>query len=515
VVLLSPASFFPQTGKYVYLVRGRLAEPAWTTGKHAEKKGAEMKPAQDGGFVVGRRPGTWRISLLLAALGAAFFLLGPGTAQSQQGQETAAAGAALEKELALSRAFREQSLSRLGPADLAALKKGKIVAVLEDIPGSPVKIGKGIGVLDVPAAVVMQVVTDLNNYKDFMPFTKESEVDLKRSGGDVIYFSSKLSVPLVSERFYTLKMTQEENVEGDRGSFYLSWSLDPEKKSNLFLNSGSWKLVPYGPDGGRTLALYTVITDPGGNIPNFIKDKSTRIGIPSVFEAITGRARQGLASGLYRLPLPEDKLDQLLRERVEASRSLDAAAFAALPAADRKRVLDGDILISMDDVPGSWVKMARAMMLVDLPSNRLWEVITAYGQYQEYIPYVAESRPDQGRGRRNPTYLTYRLHFVVFPFIKDRYLTVKLTEERDPEGARGEGFLQWELDPTRPANVNKNRGSWKLVPYGDQGEKTLVFYTILADPGGLSPWFWKNLSAKAAVNKVLKAIVDRAGKPGA
>jgi len=258
-----------------------------------------------------------------------------------------------------------------------------------------------------------------------------------------------------------------------------------------------------------------VITDPGGDIPNFIKDKSTKIGIPSVFEAITDRAREGLAAKLYRLPLPEDKVDLLLRARVEETRKLDAAALQALSPEDREQVLKGEILITMNDVEGTWVKMARAVMLVDLPSGRLWEVITAYGQYQDYIPYVEESRVDQGRSRGNVASLSYRLHFLVFPFIKDRYLTVNLTEEQDLGGAKGVDFLQWELDPARPANVNKNCGSWKLVPYGEKGEKTLVFYTLLADPGGLSPWFWKNLSAKSAVNKVLNAIVERARKPGA
>ena len=438
----------------------------------------------------------------------------PARVRCQDEKVPTEATVVLERELQQSRGLSEQTLSNLSKNDLQALKEGKIVAVLEDIPGSPVKIGKGMGIILYPPAVVMQVITDLNNYKEFMPFTKDSEVDLKRSGGDVIYFSSRLDVPLISDRFYTLKMIQEENVGGERGSFFFSWSLDREKESNLFLNSGSWKLVPYGPDAQKTLAFYTAITDPGGNIPDFIKDKSTKIGIPSVFEAITKRAKEGLATGLYRRPLPEDKLDLLMEEKVEQSRRLDVSTLQGLSSEDKEQLMNGEILISMNDVEGTWVKMASATVLVDVPSSRLWKVITAYGKYKEYVPFVAESRVDPGRSKGNVTYLTYRLHFLVWPFIKDRYLTVKITQDDKLGGGTGVGFVQWGLDPTEPTNVNRNCGSWKILPYGEKGEKTLVFYTILADPGGLSPWFWKNLSAKSAVKKVLKAIEQRAREQG-
>jgi len=61
----------------------------------------------------------------------------------------------------------------------------------------------------------------------------------------------------------------------------------------------------------------------------------------------------------------------------------------------------------------------------------------------------------------------------------------------------------------KPSNINRTCGSWKLLPYGDDGTRTLVFYTVLADPGGLSPWFWRNISAKKAVQNVFDALKER------
>ncbi len=449
-------------------------------------------------------------AFLVAALLASMVLSVPVPVPSQETEGTEAAKAALSKELAASRSLQENSLNAFKKGDQKKVRAGKVVAILEDIQGSPVKIGKGIGVIPYPPLVVMQVIADLNSYKDFMPFTKESKVDLKRSGGDVIYFYSRLDVPFIDDRYYTLKMTEEENVDGHRGTFFFFWSLDPEQKSNLFLNSGSWKLVPYGADGGKTLAYYTVVTDPGGNIPNFIKNKSTKVGVPSVFEAITERAEEGLSSGLYKRPVPEDKVDLLLRQRVKETRDLDVTHLEKLPQEDREQVLHGEFLLSMSDVEGTWVKMVHTVALFDVPSSRLWKAITAFNEYKDFIPYVAESRVEPERSSGGTTYFFSRLHFLVFPLIKDRYYTVAIAQEENLDGKEGVFFLQWWLDPTQKANVNKNCGSWKLVPYGEQNEKTLVFYTILADPGGLTPWFWKNLSARTAMKKVLRAIEQRA-----
>jgi len=197
-----------------------------------------------------------------AAVCAVFLALShPVAARGQGAAET------LEARIAESRTYGEATLAALGEADRTKIAAGRPVALLEDIPESPVKIGKGIGVIPYPPEVVWQVLNDYSNYKEFMPFTKESTVDLVRSGGDTVYFSSELSVPLLNDRYYSLKITSEENVEGQRRTYFISWTLDPERSSNLYLNSGSWKLVPYGPEGNRTLAFYTVITDPGGNIP--------------------------------------------------------------------------------------------------------------------------------------------------------------------------------------------------------------------------------------------------------
>ncbi len=417
--------------------------------------------------------------------------------------------AALDKALSKSRDYGVKTLKTLSASDRRKVESGKIVAILQEIPGSPVKIGKGIGIVPYPPVVVVQVLNDFEHYKDCMPYTKESTVDKARSGGDVVYFYSEIKAPFVSKRYFGLKIVTEENVDGQPGTFYNSWTLDPEKKSNLYLSSGSWKLVPYGPNGQKTLTFYTVITDPGGSIPDFLKNKSTEVAIPGVYEAITKRAAKGLKSGAYELPPPESKVEKAIRGMIAKTRKLDGSYVDSLPEDEKKELLEGDALISMEDVKGTWLNMGQAVAIFNAPPDRVYRTVTDYGTYKDYIPYVAESEVDAKRSKGKVVYLHQRLDFGLI-LLKDRFYTIKLTQDETLDGKKGTYFVQWVLDPTREHNVVKNVGSWKLVPYGDDGSKTLVFYTLMGDPGGFSPWFWKNLSVKKAVNKVLRAIEKRA-----
>ena len=434
-------------------------------------------------------------------------LLAPGACAGDDPDRTTVA--ALDRALEESRGYDVPTLDTLGPSERSRVDGGRTVAILEEIPGSPVKIGRGIGIIPYPPVVVVQVLNDFEHYKQVMPYTRESIVDKERSGGDVIYFYSEIKAPLVAVRYFGLKIVTEEKVDGVPGTFFNSWTLDPEKESNLYLSSGSWKLVPYGPDGGRTLAFYTVITDPGGSIPDFVKNRSTEVAIPGVYEAIAKRAAEGLASGIYELPPPEDQVERAVRQLIAETRGWDASYVDSLPAGDGKRLLEGDFLVSMEDVQGTWLKMARGVSVFRAPPDRVYRTIADYNTYARYIPYVAESTVDAARSTQTEVYLYQRLDFGII-LVKDRYYTIRLTHHADLHADEDAYFIEWVLDPSREHNVIKNAGSWKLVPLGPDGTRTLVFYTVMADPGGFSPWFWKNLSARKALVHVLQAIQMRA-----
>jgi len=440
-----------------------------------------------------------------------FFLL-PVILFPDQTLKAADPADALQQALAGSRDFSAETLKSLEPSDREKITKGKVIAIFDDIPGYATALTRAIAILPHPPEVIWQVILDYDNYQDFMPFTRESRIDASRSGGEVLFFYTELALPVVSDRYYTLKFTIEEKVLGKPGTFFMKWDLDPERESNFILNSGSWHLVPYGPGGQNTLTFLTVANDPGGNIPNFIKKRSSAAAITANFKAISNRAGAGLAQKIYYMPIPEDKLDRTMKRKVDESRTLDGSFLERFSAGKLADLNEGEVLVTMNDIKGTWVEMAQAVALLRAPSSRVLEVITEYEQYKDYMPYVSVIEVDKARSKGNVQYISYRLHYRLLPYIKDRYFTIKMIEEKLPDVSPGTYFLSWRLDRTNPSNFSRNSGSWKLVPCGEGGSDTLVFWTILANPGGLSPWFWRNLSEKRVARDIIKAIRERAEK---
>src|SRR4051794_11406052 len=73
--------------------------------------------------------------------------------------------------------------------------------------GSDVREVQAMATIDAPPARVMKVLDDLDNYKAFMPYTKESKV-LAREG-KTTFFYSYITPPIVDNRDYTLRIVDE------------------------------------------------------------------------------------------------------------------------------------------------------------------------------------------------------------------------------------------------------------------------------------------------------------------
>ena len=69
--------------------------------------------------------------------------------------------------------------------------------------------------------------------------------------------------------------------------------VQPEVKGvvRIKLNEGSWLATPL--DGGtRTRLTYTLLTNPGGLIPDFVANMSNTTAIPELFKAVGKRSVQ-------------------------------------------------------------------------------------------------------------------------------------------------------------------------------------------------------------------------------
>jgi ribosome-associated toxin RatA of RatAB toxin-antitoxin module len=200
------------------------------------------------------------------------------------------------------------------------LAAGEIVVSCQEVPGNSSKRGEVTGIINASPEIVWRVITDINNFKYFMPNTlnsmavvpeklasilqrrpsrsKEVEqllgpipanpADSRIPGGKYTeYLYSHLKFPWpCHNRWYIIKLQQDETRAGQH-CYQSSWSL---VTGNLKKNSGEWLVEPYPP--GKTKLVYRLLTDPGGAIPGFLIACGTNNIMPQIIKAVRQRAEK-------------------------------------------------------------------------------------------------------------------------------------------------------------------------------------------------------------------------------
>ncbi|MBA4142516.1 MAG: SRPBCC family protein [Nitrosospira sp.] len=151
-----------------------------------------------------------------------------------------------------------------------------------------------VGEVAAPPQTVFDAVSDFGHFTEFMPYVEESTVLSRQSDSEVITYA-RLAPPFVSERDYPLRVRLTSGSTANGGVFKVEWAVSPEAYPEvegvvrIKLNEGSWLAEPL--DGGeRTRLTYTLLTNPGGLIPDFVTNMSNTIAIPKLFKAVMKRA---------------------------------------------------------------------------------------------------------------------------------------------------------------------------------------------------------------------------------
>jgi len=158
--------------------------------------------------------------------------------------------------------------------------------------GSAVREVKATAEIDAPPQAVWSVLRNYDNYKNQMPYTKESVVLQRKEGGKIIYFYSIIDAPFVDRRDFILKIIDESDWKDGQGFLKARWTTTEDlevparrRTVRLKVNEGYWHLEPRD-EGRKTFATYYLFTDPGGAIPNFIVNKANTSAIPDLFRAV-------------------------------------------------------------------------------------------------------------------------------------------------------------------------------------------------------------------------------------
>lgn len=188
---------------------------------------------------------------------------------------------------------------------------GELTIYNRERPDSPIKELLMIFNLDCAPVRAFRVVCDLDNFKDFMPYTVVSEV-LKRTqegNKEIVYFFTILDLPLVSNRYYTIKLINEPDPDGKKGAYRSAWdlsddsTLDPKPDAPRFKgivdpkyyecvktakNMGYWLIEP---QGSGSKVTYYVYTDPGGAIPGWVANQANSVAAPKLAKAVKERVK--------------------------------------------------------------------------------------------------------------------------------------------------------------------------------------------------------------------------------
>lgn len=149
----------------------------------------------------------------------------------------------------------------------------------KDIPGLEVPGFKGVKDMAVDARVLFTLISDIGAQPKMNELLAESRVLYQADNRLHYYQVLESPVPLVSDRFWFCKATNQWDVGGRAGHHRQVWdrldtSLYPEAYASVMqrfpgavhtpINHGSWELLPLA--DGRTRVSYRIVSHPGGSI---------------------------------------------------------------------------------------------------------------------------------------------------------------------------------------------------------------------------------------------------------
>lgn len=163
-----------------------------------------------------------------------------------------------------------------------------------------------VGRVSKPPRECLAVATSYSAFPEFMPYIKltrllsSERVSAVKTVNTVFFY---VEAPLVSPRFYTLRLTDEIGPTVCQSAWDLEKGAkrktpadpafagkipDPANAVETSLNRGYWRFTAL-PGGGGTRVDYYVFTNPGGKIPPWIVNRSNAVALPLLWKAFTER----------------------------------------------------------------------------------------------------------------------------------------------------------------------------------------------------------------------------------
>ncbi|NVJ04861.1 SRPBCC family protein [Myxococcus sp. AM001] len=138
---------------------------------------------------------------------------------------------------------------------------------------------------------------------------------------------------------------------------------------------------------------------------------------------------------------------------------------------------------------------ASRTIIVNAPIEKVFDVITQYERYPEFLPEVKGIRTENRQGN------TVDVHYKV-DVVKTISYSIRVTEERPTR-------MSWSY--IKGEFMKDNQGSWVLAPEGEG--KTKATYTVEMALGALVPKSVVSALVETSLPKMLDAFKRRFEAP--
>lgn len=169
--------------------------------------------------------------------------------------------------------------SRITEEEWKRLQRGKIVTVKEEEARTDESLAGRVfayGVIPFPPQTVWNVLSDYDNWDQFLP--KTEDVYVTAVSGDRLWLYHHIKV-MWKDIVYTTIYEFEPRVGK------ASWVLEKDMEHDIADTEGFWEMVPVN-KGKFTLVTYHAKVETGLPVPGFVEDFLTKKSLPQIVEGL-------------------------------------------------------------------------------------------------------------------------------------------------------------------------------------------------------------------------------------
>ena len=153
------------------------------------------------------------------------------------------------------------------------LRQGEVLFSVDAGDRSGLPLFRAAAVIDCPRPEVWRVINDYNRLKEIIPGIVESRIE--RVEDNAVYFYEEDDVPILKNTRLLLRCVHDDP------NFRKTMSLVEGSVRSL---EASWALEPF--DRDRTLAVYTLRTDPGFYVPLWLQKTAAKKTVRGFFRGV-------------------------------------------------------------------------------------------------------------------------------------------------------------------------------------------------------------------------------------